>query len=242
MSFRLAIMTTTWKRPELTAAVLRWWDEIRRKGVDLHWVAVGDHMAHGNQGSSYPADNNPLGAKHNLGLSVCRHRKPDAVMVIGSDDIVEPELVRLSCEAIRAGAMWTQPRDLYFYHPETGRAAKPSQTQLTGAGRVYSVRLLDMLDWRLWPDDATSKLDGKAEQTIRDEMRARKVAWGDVDDGPLGVWGCKVIPRAVLDIKTDVNMWDFDEAVAITSASEIELDLARFEYERLKYHDLISRP
>jgi hypothetical protein len=231
-------MTTTYKRPELTRAVLDWWAGLEVEGVKMWGRAGGDYLTTTYSpfwGFSFQR-NSPLGAKHNRTLSECNCCGVDGVMVIGSDDIVEPKLITRSVKAIQKGAMWTQPETLYFYDTATGRCSTPASGRLTGAGRVYSTKLLNLLDWKLFPDDATEKLDGKAEHMIERYMVSQSRVWGDAHKGYVETIGGRVIDGAVLDIKTEVNMWGYDQAVGITAASEVDPEiLQKFEWERFTY-------
>ena len=161
---------------------------------------------------------------------------PDAVMVINSDTIVQPRLIENTVRELQAGALWTQPKELYFWHPETGRVSKAAQNSLTGAARAYSARLLDMLEWKLWDDDAESKLDGNALKNIENLCRSTRTVFGDASKGHYHMLGAREVEGAVLDIKTDVNMWPYEDAVAITRAAPVDpAILESFEIERLKY-------
>ena len=238
--FRLCIATTTYKRPELTEAVVMWWYDFPFVGVSPRGLTVGDHL----NGIQEPNDKTgmrwhfaraqeafwrSLSRKHNTMLQLSRGLyDPDAVMVIGSDDIVQPELIINSVEAIKAGSWWTRPTGLYFWEPATDRVAKAPGRCISGGGRVYSRKLLDMMDWTLWDDDINSKLDGNAETRIMEAGRAHKI-WVGPDD----------VKGAVLSIKTEQNLWPYDAAVNTTRATPVDKQiLDTFEIERLSYRGI----
>ncbi|HUS39200.1 MAG TPA: hypothetical protein VMX74_07100, partial [Pirellulales bacterium] len=181
-------------------------------------------------------DNDPLGLKHNTTLRICRPLRPDAVMVINSDTIVQPRLIENTVRELQNGALWTQPKELYFWHPESGRVSKAAQNSVTGAARAYSSRLLELMNWKLWDDDAEYKLDGNALKNIENLCRSTRTVFGDASKGHYHMLGAREVEGAVLDIKTDVNMWPYDDAKAITRAQDVDPSiLESFEIERLNY-------
>ena len=241
--FRLCIATTTYKRPELTKAVQEWWASLNMPEVcgfvwagdyepdnfPKHEDDIGAFMDATGREWVYPfcPDSVPLGRKHNWALNHCRYTY-HAVMVIGSDDIVQPELIINSVEAIKAGSWWARPTGLYFWEPATDRVAKAPGRCISGGGRVYSRKLLDMMDWTLWDDDINSKLDGNAETRIMEAGRAHKI-WVGPDD----------VKGAVLSIKTEENLWPYDAAVNTTRATPVDKRiLDTFEIERLSYRGI----
>lgn len=252
---RIVILTTTWQRPELTTAVLSWWQGLctsfdgppccrwgKFGGVELRGVAVGDmvELSRFWQYSRFP--NEPLGAKHNKGLWWAKHMNPDAVMVIGSDDICEPRLIENTVKALEAGALWTQPRELYYWHPATSRVSKAAGNSISGACRAYSARLLDMMNWKLWDDDAPYKLDGNSLKNIEALVKRTRRMFGDAEKGYYHMLGARDVEGAVLDIKTDnadgtsANLWPYKDAVGITRATEVDPSiLERFEIKRFTY-------
>jgi hypothetical protein len=249
MSFRLAIATTTYKRPELTAAVVDWWSNLPFDEFGMTGVCVGDMENGFTWSDEGPALNlwqyckepingfKALGQKHNMSVSLAAAGGADAVMVINSDTIVQPRLIENTVKELQAGALWTQPRELYFWHPATGRVAKAHHDNVTGAARAYSRTLLDKMNWKLWDDDAEHKLDGNALKNIENLVRSTRTVFGDASKGHYHMLGARSVEGAVLDIKTDVNMWPYDDAVAITRAHEVDPSiLETFEIDRLQYH------
>ena len=90
------------------------------------------------------------------------------------------------------------------------------------------------MNWKLWDDEKEDKLDGNADRRITDKMASMKVVWRPWP------FGRQVIERAVLDIKTDVNLWPYDDAVATTGAHDVDpsiletFEIQRFAYGRVK--------
>lgn len=102
-------------------------------------------------------DNVDLGAKHNAAMALARAWEPDAVMVLGSDDLVSGDYAMWVLEQVAAGAEYLYPGAITLYSPAMGMALKlegPIQHHRTffGAGRVYSRSLMERMDWKPWSE------------------------------------------------------------------------------------------
>ena len=195
--FRLGIVTTIWRRPALTASVLSFYASLSVPGIEFTRSAAGSEGEHSarlarDHGFAYvETSNHPLSDKHNAALSIVGD--VDAVMVVGSDDVVSPRWVADATRRIQAGAAAASKRGL---HVSDGTSIWHCPYVVTGAGAVYSRAALDGLAWALWPRGIETGLDKAA--LIRASAYGE---WADVEsDGP------------ILDIKTgDVNLFTMDD-------------------------------
>lgn len=111
--------------------------------------------------------NRHVGAKWNAGLQWLRGENVDAVMLLGTDDLLSATLVDSAAHAINDGADWFGLRDAYLYSVAAGEMrywpgyppGDPRFGETIGTARTFSRRYLDAHGWKLWPDDATSGLD-----------------------------------------------------------------------------------
>jgi hypothetical protein len=156
--------------------------------VALRVVAVGSegewsrYLA-GSHGATYVAhENKPLGAKWTAALKKARETNPQAVLVLGSDNVVNDALLLRWVEELRAGAEYVAPLDAYQWNPqqttlihwngyEGQRAGEP-----IGSGRCFARALLDRIKWKVWKLDANRGLDWSTTQTLADvPHRARLI-------------------------------------------------------------------
>lgn len=168
---KLVCVMPIWKRPTLTSLILRQWHrQIHRlrDRVDVHVVCVGSEgrtsarlMEGFSDVMSYvEARNDALNLKWNAGLGVARYLDPDAVLTIGSDDLVSDSLLVRYAELVADGLDFFGLTDLYFfdsvrvrlgYWPGYGPTRQPHRIgEPIGAARCHSRRVLETLQWELW--------------------------------------------------------------------------------------------
>jgi hypothetical protein len=197
----IAVLTTVWQRHALERLILAYYATLRVPGHRLRLVVVGSEglasIAIAPCDALYvESPNQPLGAKWNVGLLACQLLDVDAVMVTGSDDIINARAIEVLMEGLR-GVDWVQPDGAWMWDMETDRHAWMRFDP--GAGRIYSRKLLERIGWRLWDEEATVKLDGSALDTlIKARARRREVESLHRQGG------------VILDIKTGTNLWSYD--------------------------------
>ena len=205
----LVVMTTIWKRHELTRVVLEHYARIRDDLGGIVLVAAGsegeasERLARDAGWEYVETPNRPLGSKHNTALAAARVRDPRGVVVIGSDSLIprsafEDEYAaagRGSLLGFRGAAWLNLPTGECLRWPGyTGaRAGHP-----LGTGRYYGADALDSLDWTLWPAAAEKSLDSRAMKRL-----ARK-GWSE--------WG--VVEGWPVNVKSDVNVWSWEHIVS----------------------------
>ena len=184
----LSICTAIWKRPELTRFVLDYYVQMDHDLI----VAFSDYKDWWPEGAlAVYADNEPLGAKWNAAVRTSQMFGADAVMIVGSDDLVSPDYIKHALRLIERGADVVQPAGCWFVELSSGEAFfHPIRT---GAGRVVSRRLLELLDWKLWPDYATIRLDGEMDKVVA--TVPHRAIQSDVG--------------RVVDLKSGENMWSY---------------------------------
>src|SRR6185369_1510879 len=112
------------------------------------------------------APNDPRGAKWNAGLAALRELGVDAVLILGTDDLISPEIFRAAAKAIVSGKPWFGVLDVYVFDAWTrtarywpGYIGTKREGETIGTCRTFSRSYLDAHDWKLWPDEARSSLD-----------------------------------------------------------------------------------
>lgn len=162
---KVTLITAVWQRQALTEVFWRWtahlrdwWGDI----ADVALVAVGSddpiHERLAAQAGAIYGDvpNTPLGRKWNAALKLARQTKPDAVLVMGSDDV----FCASTAAAYRrylANFPFTGLADFYYYHTLDGRAGyfpgyrRPERAgEPSGSGRLIPAEFLQRLGWELW--------------------------------------------------------------------------------------------
>ena len=203
----IAVVTTVWKRHALERLTLAYFSQLQVPGHRLHLVVVGSEGLASQAIAPCSAlyvehENLPISRKWNAGIMACRSLDVDAVLLTNSDGLINARAIELLLAGLVDGAEWVQPEGVWMWDLATDKLAWFRMD--TGTGRIYSKRLLDRIGWQVWADDASIKLDSKAlENMIRYRARKREV---------LNLYRQGGI---ILDIKSGVNLWSFEEMDAL---------------------------
>lgn len=177
-------------------------------------VAVGSEGAtskalakkHGWSYLEHP--NKFLSDKWNAGVRLAKTLKPDAVLILGSDDVMSIPLLEHYAGLVNkvhyAGLL-----DIYFLDASSFRAIhflgyidKHRKGETVGAGRLLSSTLLDQLNWTPWAPKLRRSLDASMTQKIKKlKVKCHAFRMNQVKGG------------ALIDIKTGTNIGTF-KAVA----------------------------
>lgn len=179
-NWRIAIVTAVWRRHEITRAFWQfvehlrgWWPE-----VDLSVSVAGSsddvhrRMAEG-AGAAYIDAPNIMGLKFNLALKGARAFDPDAILVLGSDDLFTERVADAYRPFFAAEMPYVGLKDFYFLNTVDGRAAywpgyyhTYRDGEPAGGGRLIPRRVLDACDWALWHPLARHSMDRHAFQKM----------------------------------------------------------------------------
>lgn len=201
----LGIVTACWKRPAVTAAVMQYYASIVTSGLFLVRVAAvspgGDTPR--VEGWDYVEHaNSPLSDKWNAAMQRMKEHNPDAVMVVGSDDLASAGYIHAACAVLsdRVGIVLFE--ELCCIEVSTGRALFMRPPRL-GAGRLLSRAMLERLGWQPWPTGLERRLDGGMDTRMKSLRRVRP---------RLRSVTLRAAPgRLIVDLKTEENMWSFGE-------------------------------
>lgn len=198
---RLALLTTVWRRPELTRWVLGYYAGLVVEGVTFERVAVV------SEGERFPGwdcidfPNVDLWAKWNAGWHAAREKDVDGVVIMGSDDL----LSRRYFERLRdrAPGRMAHMESLHIYDLVSGRLARFEETT-TGVGSYCGREVLD--EYR---NPWTQPMRG--QMVTRRGRQPRSLRRGL--DGPLKRMrsgGSLLIDAPAVDCKSPENQWSFD--------------------------------
>ena len=159
----LLLVTALWRRPELTKIILDYYTHLLQDNVNL--LCVGSEgeqskrLAESAGWNYIEAPNIPLSQKCNALFMEAQKYNPDAVIHIGSDDLVSFELINYYRDNYNSkAAFYMGLSDVYFYCIETheeiyfGGFGTPHVKTL-GAGRIYSRYILNEIGWQPWADE-----------------------------------------------------------------------------------------
>jgi len=173
---KLGILTALWGRPEMTMIFLDRITSIINK-YDVRVVAVGSNDEFRDECEAREIIytdhiNKPLGAKWNHGLEAFKHVDVSNIMILGSDDLVSDAFIEYELEFgkdIDFGGC----KDLYMIGANPKRRGYNQffyfryAGYLVGPGRMFSRRILDLLDWHGWADNRNAGLDGSIAKAVK---------------------------------------------------------------------------
>jgi hypothetical protein len=216
--FRLGIVIPTWGRPDLTKIVLNHYANMVVPRVftrilaiyspedphalntvmnDVHWVGT---------------KNNPVSDKWIYGMQSMNRKwrnELDAVMLVGSDDLVNESYVNEACSLIQSGREFVMPSGLHFYDTRTGRMFYTRASSI-GAANVFSVKALDKMNWAPWQRGRDRGVDqNMARYMRRMKIINRGVVETDVHSGNILV-DVKHSKRAE-GVYVSENIWSYDK-------------------------------
>jgi len=169
-----------------------------------------------------PHENVPLGRKFNAALQASRGAA--AVLIMGSDDFFDAVVADVLGEAVLAKRS-VGFQDLYVADLPgdrmryiAGYRVRSRWIEPVGPGTLHFADVLDRLNWRLWPDDKHHSMDYDRFLTLKANKAMPQLL------------NLKVLGGAMVDVKTEVNMWPFDRTrkQPIMSADEASEIWAQF--------------
>ena len=238
----MVILTCIWKRPKLTRIVLSHYRTLKNelKGeINLELVAVGSEgerskdICEESEFNYFEYENQPMSEKWNFGLQMTKKINPDAVIIVGSDDLIDKNLLKFYDKKLKQGYMMVGIKDFYIYDTERRKLAywrgygklndAHRMNETIGLARCLSKTLLDKLDFNIWNDlNISRNLDGAMTTRLKEvgiyPVSEANMPYVDLDNqlygaGHLG-YNLKEIEGFAIDIKTKTNVTTFDRYLA----------------------------
>jgi hypothetical protein len=152
---RITVLTAMWGRPQVTAIMLRNLYEMRptlaENNIELTTVVVGSEgewsrwLVKAFDADYVPHKNKPLGAKWNAGLRRARSHNPDALVILGSDNIPNAKLFLEWAQGIKDGIEYQGILDSFvIWQPSYNRGLDWSATQKV-KGMKHTERFIRIL-------------------------------------------------------------------------------------------------
>lgn len=179
----IVVLVPVWKRYSTLSLFAE-----NMKDLGLPVVAVGscpkDREECIKHGFTYVESiNKPLGTKLNNGLKKVKELNPDAVLMLGSDDILSKKTLNVYKRELKKGVGFVGFLDCYFADLQTKRCIYwhgykgERKGEPIGAWRVLTKETLDKLNWIAWGDQQGSidhsmwqKLKGVTKSLLRCEQ------------------------------------------------------------------------
>jgi len=224
---KLAIVTALWKRPQVSNLVLDWYANLEISGIDLVRIAVASpeddtvwgngfithdlhtngHFSSYNQWFWHSYPNLPLSDKFNYGVRMAGNHDPDAVMIVGSDNLISPEYFKELKYYWAYGYGYTAPSGTYFFNGHECRYVR--STVGCGAGRVLSKEILNKCNWQPYEAGA----DKYIETSMKNRIGAPDYM---IDVSPES-------GRYVVDIKTKDNIHSYEKMAYNLTAQMVDV-------------------
>jgi len=216
---RLLLATTIWKRPELTEAVLAYYNDVRASiadRIDLSLAAVGSEgrlsrdMCERNGFTYLEHANEPVTHKWNAIIGEAESCNPEGVILVNSDDLVSADLFDVYADRLGNGSDYFGLRGTHVFNVMTGQLGtwpgyeasymKYRIGEPAGCARCFSRCLLETTAWRLWPSvpRKSSSMDFWCTQFLK-FLGFEPEAWTMEE---LGI--------EAVQLKTDVNITTFN--------------------------------
>ncbi|MFL2945241.1 MAG: hypothetical protein ACJZ33_04440, partial [Candidatus Poseidoniales archaeon] len=234
----LVMLTCVWKRPRLTKIVMNYYSKLKEEikdTVNLEFVAVGSE---GKKSRSicedagfhyYEYENQPMSEKWQHGLEMTKKYNPDAVIIMGSDDIITKEIIDFYIGKINLGYLLIGIKDFYIYESTLKKLAHwrgygklndaHRMDETIGLGRCLARPLLDKIKFDVWGGLKLKRnLDGAMTNRLK-EFGIFPISEDNCpiinDNGKLlriGHVGYKLneMNGFAIDIKSKTNVTNFD--------------------------------
>ena len=238
----MVILTCIWKRPKLTQIVLSNYKKLKeevKEFLNLELVAVGSEgeksktICEENGFHYFEYENQPMSEKWNFGLQMTKKFNPDAVTIVGSDDIIDKQLLSFYNGKLNKGHLMLGIKDFYIYDSKSQKLAywrgygklndAHRMDETIGLARCLSRPLLDKLNFNIWNDlDISRNLDGAMTTRLKEigiyPTSEENIPYIKIDNqiygaGHLG-YKLKEIKGFAIDIKTKTNVTSFDRYLA----------------------------
>lgn len=167
----ISIVSAIWQRKALTEIFL---SSLQRyeKDYGIRSAIAGSEGVQSREmcldyGVAYvETPNNPISGKFIKAsqlAAVCF--KPDAFLILGSDDFIDDALIQRYLKALKDGVDVAGIKDCYFYHTGSKEAmhwvgyTNFRRGETIGMARMLSKKVFNMLRGKMWPANMNSGLD-----------------------------------------------------------------------------------
>ena len=180
---KIAVIIPFYKRHEITSL---FFEDIKEKaekfGFDVYTAGsdgeTSKRLAESFGFNYIETPNNPVSSKLNTLIQETKHGNYDGVLLLGSDNFITDELLLKYSKIDLKKSVMYGVKNLYFYRVSDRKTGVDGQyihnSISVGAGRLFSVKLLQEISYTPWNKTANNGLDticstriGKKEKIIK---------------------------------------------------------------------------
>lgn len=181
MKIKIGIATPAYKRYNLLEKYCIYINEIKnfakKDNIEIIPILISDDkkikkISIKNKIECLGSENIPLSTKWNNGISYFEDKNVDAVLILGSDNFVSYEIIKIYKEAILDENIdilgfkdiyyWNDNRGYYFGGYTNNRRGEP-----IGAGRLLKKSALKVMSWKPWDVRKSKGLDRALNNRIK---------------------------------------------------------------------------
>jgi len=212
---KLLIFTPFWQRPEITRIYIAGISRLAKlQDFDIQVFAIvspedeteNKDLLNEAGYIVYEYKNFPLGEKKNAGIKEALKYDFDYLMELNSDDVVKDDLLKLYKKDMENKIPFLAITNFVFVNSATGEIKEIRGRTIYGIGRAYRKDIL----FEMWPADLNRGMDNWSEFNLQQKGFIPKK---HTTERPLA-----------LDIKSDVNIWSYDEVKGNPTDREIALE------------------
>lgn len=158
---KLTFITPIWRRHDLTKVVLSYLKTFQRE-YGFRVIVGGSEGKESEvlakeQGFKYvELENYPVSQKNNSLMLEAKKDDPDAVVILGSDDLISKGALEYYCKLIEQKAECVTFNDLYFYSAKY-QVMSYYKSSRTGIGRYFSKKAMEKVSYRAWSNIGANK-------------------------------------------------------------------------------------
>lgn len=179
----LVFIIAVYKRPQVTKIVLRHYFNLQKKYPFKIVVAGSEGVP--IKGVDYiEVPNFPISQKNNAMMQRAKVHNPDAVVLMGSDDLIDENVLKFYYELIKKREQNVVGfYDLYFYSTEHSILSHYNcGGKSYGAGRYFPKAALKKINWTGWTGEENAGLDGNNMKVmVANGIGHRVVKLADID-------------------------------------------------------------
>lgn len=111
--------------------------------------------------------NTPLGDKWCAGIQLANKLNCDPLIITGSDDILGGHYIKNACELIERGFHFIGLKKYWVHHRKNAFLIDYLASQPLGGGRVYSRKMLEVINFKVFDSLANRKLDDQGFSLVK---------------------------------------------------------------------------
>lgn len=168
-SSNIILVTCVYKRPILTKFVLEYLSKLNFSKIVVVYSLDIDYnnLKNIKNCDFYKFQNNPISLKWNHGINMAKKYNPDAVMITGSDDLINPEYLKIVKNLIYKeydyiyNDNWIRMivfNNEFFFMSEKYIQRKDG----IGSGKVISRKILNKCNWNIYNFNSPKGLDWRS--------------------------------------------------------------------------------